>query len=431
MMSRAPLLAGFIEHLAAQRLDGESLELVIAGDFVDFLAIEPQESWTPDASQAREKLEKTMREEPFRDVFTALGHLLAAGHELTILVGNHDVELALPVVQDSLLMHLSADPRQVRFVDDGRAYRIGGALVEHGNRYDGANTNDWDGLRAIVSAMSRFEPPPVDLRVSAGSRLVERVVNRLKTRYPFIDLLQPQGELTLLLALAFEPQLVWHWPDLCRLVNARLLEGQNRHGAQPGQTRHVAALIDGEMEDPELAQAFGDPYRALHTPSPQPVGIVDLATVGWSARSDSLSEIFRRGEVIPGDRLARLRAAMRKLCDDDHAARGHDDSQYSKAAERIRRESHGEIQVVVMGHTHLARHLGDPARADYINTGTWADIIRVPASALTDGADEELTAFLLGLFEDARRDMPPPTYGELHVEADGNVGRAALREWAP
>jgi UDP-2,3-diacylglucosamine pyrophosphatase LpxH len=430
MMSRAQLLAGFIEHLAAQRPEGESVELVIAGDFVDFLAIEQQESWTPDATRAREKLEKTMREEPFRDVFTALGRLLTAGHALTILVGNHDVELALPAVQESLLRHLSTSPRQVRFVDDGRAYRIGGALFEHGNRYDGANANDWDGLRAIVSALSRFEPPPVDLRVSAGSRLVEKVINRLKAQYPFIDLLQPQGELTLLLALAFEPQLLRHWGNLCRLVNAKFLEAQNRNGTQPGQTRHVATLLDGGMEDPELAHTFGDAYRALRTPSPQPVGVVDLAAVYLSARSDSLSEILRRGDAIPGDRLAQLRAVMRKLCDNRQVARAHDASQYSKAAERIRRESHGEVQVVVMGHTHLARHLGEPTRADYINTGAWADIIRVPANALADGADEELTAFLIGLFEDARRDMPPPTYGELRIEADGNVGRAMLEEWA-
>lgn len=70
-------------------------------------------------------------------------------------------------------------------VDDGRAYRIGGALIEHGNGYDGANMNDWEGLRAMASAQSRSEAPPRPVIVSPGSRLVEAVINPIKKGYPF------------------------------------------------------------------------------------------------------------------------------------------------------------------------------------------------------------------------------------------------------
>lgn len=429
MMSRPQLLAEFIEYLASQRLENEAIELVIAGDFVDFLAIEPHASWTPDEDEARMKIERTMREEPFRGVFMALGRLVAAGHRLTILIGNHDVELALPDVQDALLRHLDAQPQRIHFVDDGRAYRIGGALIEHGNRYDDANTNDWDGLRQIASAMSRFEAPPAKLRVSPGSQLVQKVVNPLKVQYPFIDLLQPQGQLTLLLALAFEPQLLRNWDALCRLWRADRLQRRNWAGKQPGQARQVAADDLGSYDE-EIERVFGAPYRDLNRSLPEPVGAIDILTMAFQPRHDSLSSILQRGDAIPADRLAQLRVAMRKLLDGRHAALDGDTAQYGKAAERMRRESQGAIQVVVMGHTHLARHIGDPTRATYINTGTWADIVRVPHAVLQDGANDELSAFLYRLLNDERSDMPPPTYGALRIEADGLVSKAVLAEWS-
>ena len=155
MMSAPDRLAAFIESLPSRLQPDEQLELVINGDFVDFLAIEPCEAWTSSSDRAREKLLKTVRASTFTPVFDALGRLVAAGHRLTILLGNHDLELAIPAVRDSLLDALEATPHQVHCVFDGAAYRIGGALIEHGNRYDVANENDWDGLRTMASALSR------------------------------------------------------------------------------------------------------------------------------------------------------------------------------------------------------------------------------------------------------------------------------------
>ena len=175
MMSSADRLSGFIEALPAQARPDESMELVIAGDFIDFLAEAPFTSWTADSRQARTKLRRVMNDPAFASVFAALNRLVAAGHSLTIMIGNHDLELALPAVQDDLLERLSAAGRLIHFVDDGRAYRIGRMLIEHGNRYDGANENDWTNLRIIASAQSRAESPPVELRASAGSWLVEKV----------------------------------------------------------------------------------------------------------------------------------------------------------------------------------------------------------------------------------------------------------------
>lgn len=430
MMSRPERLARFIDRLPGLRAADESLELIVAGDFVDFLAMPPWADWSS-PSEAVEKLKQTMHSEPFGQIFDSLGRLVAGGHRLTILVGNHDVEMTMPPVQDAFLRHLKASPERIRFVDDGRAYRIGGALIEHGNRYDDANINDWSGLRTIASALSRFEEPPDELRVSPGSRLVAKVINRFKERYPFVDLLQPEGELTLYLLAAFEPSLVARNLDkLVHLWWTRRLADKNRQGAQPGKTRHIASY-DNQEHDEELATAFGDFYKRLHRPpsSTRTGALGNLVKLWWTWGNDSLSQVIERGDDIPAERLHQLRVILRRSVDSDiGAAQDGDTAQYGSAAERMIADSQGDIQTVVMGHTHRARHTGDAERASYINTGTWADIIRVPASALENGADRELSKFLRDLFKDTRPDIAP-TYADLRIDGDGNASKAWLAEW--
>jgi UDP-2,3-diacylglucosamine pyrophosphatase LpxH len=457
MMSTPDRLAVFIESMPSRLQPDEQLELVINGDFVDFLAIEPCEAWTSSSDRAREKLLNTVgrskftpvfdetfdawtstssdraREKlpntaggsKFTPVFDALGRLVAAGHCLTILLGNHDLELAIPAVRDSLLDTLEATPHQVHCVFDGAAYRIGGALIEHGNRYDVANENDWDGLRTIASALSRGESSPASLRVSAGSFLVEKVVAALKPRYPFIDLLHPQGELLALLLAAFEPALVFDLPKVGRVFRANRLQNSNTRGVQPGHSYAVASTITEPPVDEELRVTFGAAYESLMMVSEQ-VSLSDVLFAAWNARRDSLSEILARGEDIPPARLEQIRVAMRRMLLDDTSDRiDGDTQQYGLAAQRITESSGGAIDVVLMGHTHLARHVGPPDRAAYINCGSWTDVIRVPRDVLAAGRHAELQHFLTELSRGGLR-SPSATYADLRIERNGRVSTAKL-----
>jgi UDP-2,3-diacylglucosamine pyrophosphatase LpxH len=431
MMSRPTLLASFIEGVPARLREKEQLDLVIAGDFVDFLAMPPHAAWTPEPAAARSKLEATMgASSPFAPVFDALGRHVHSGHRLTVLVGNHDVELTLPAVQEALLARLDASPHDVLFVDDGRAYRVGGALLEHGNRYDGANVNDWDGLRTIASAQSRGEDAPVELEVSAGSVIVERVINALKGRYPFIDLLQPEGEVVALLLFAFEPRLLADLDKIGRMINGKRKHGENPEGNQPGKTRNVAAAVT-EQRDPELAKAFGPAYDAVRSSSSsQRVGAVDWLSIYAKPWEDSLSTLLAKSDPLPSDRLQKIRVALRHLLLGDLSDRSDGPTeQYGKAAERLRASGNG-VETVLMGHTHLPRHIGPPERATYINTGTWVDRMRVPSKALEDGQDTLLEEFLRALIKDKRSPLPP-TYGDVTVDADGRVRAATLETVTP
>jgi UDP-2,3-diacylglucosamine pyrophosphatase LpxH len=433
MMSCPDRLADFIARLPARLADGEDLELVINGDFVDFLSVPPLAGWTPDPALARAKLERTMLTPPFAQVFDALGRHLAGGHRLTLLIGNHDVEMALPSAQEALLARLDATPHRVLLFDDGRAYRIGGALIEHGNRYDGANANDWNGVRTIASAHSRGEAPSVALEVSAGSVIVEKVINPLKVRYPFVDLLQPQGELVALLLVAFEPALVWHVATLARLIYAQRLAAGHPDGRGIEDAQQLGAPPAAPV-DAELAAAFGDVYAAVAAAdaaadAASDVGLGELISLAWASRRDGLAGLLERGEPVPPERLNQIRLVMRRLLLDDRSDRADGPTeQYGEAARHIIERSGGRVATVVMGHTHLARHVGPADRASYINSGTWIDVLRVPAAALDEGAaaDAALVGFLRDLKLD-RRARPVPTWAELRVDGDGQVTAAALR----
>jgi len=430
MMSSGPRLARCLAGLPGRLRPDERMEVVIAGDFVDFLAEAPFAAWTPDPARAVAKLRRILADSQFADVFTALRGLVAAGHDLTILIGNHDVELVLPAVQEALLAALGATPHRVHFVDDGRAYRIGGLLIEHGNRYDPSNENDWDSLRAIASAQSRFEEPPVGYWPSAGSYVVERVVSPLKADYPFIDLLQPQGEVLALLLAAFEPALLLELPKLARVLNAQKLQAANPGGLQPVVISAVADEKARTRPDPELLRVFGASYQELRSPRVA-VGAGDILLVAWQSRKDGLARLIRESREIPRRRLEQIRVAMAKLLLEDRSQQADGDTeQYGKAADRLIATSGGSVQTVVMGHTHLPRHIGMPDRASYINTGTWADVIRVPPELLKEDVDAAAFAgFLRDLLHGGLR-KTPASFGDVRVEAGGAVALAKL-EWAP
>lgn len=426
MMSHTEPLEKFLRHLPTPGSD-EALELVIAGDFVDFLAIPPEAAWTPDPAAAHKKLEEVMyQSSPCAPIFAALEEFVAAGHRLTVMVGNHDVEMGLPPVQEAFLRRIGAARHQVVFVDDGRAHQIGEVLIEHGNRYDDANRNDWTGLRAIASALSRREKPSDNLKVSAGSRIVEKVVCALKGRYPFIDLLQPQGELVALLLFAFEPSLLLDVDKIARVLRGGYLQNRNAQGLQPGRTRYVANR-SADRHDPKLVKMFPDFYRHLRGPGER-VGLREWIGIARARGKDGLWESLGGGKHLPRERLEKIRLVLRRLLLDDKSARLDGPAeQYGKAARRIIKSAKGDIKVVVMGHTHLARRIEFPEGGTYINTGTWADIIRVPSAALADGerADMALEAFLLGLKQGRGRTCVP-TYADLRIEADGRASRAQL-----
>jgi len=87
----------------------------------------------------------------------------------------------------------------------------------------------------------------------------------------------------------------------------------------------------------------------------------------------------------------------------------------------------GEVETVVMGHTHLPRRHGPADRASYINTGSWADVIRIPNEVLEPGNGAALEQLLIDLWNDEVRTFAP-VHASLRIDGDGHVREARLQE---
>ncbi len=366
---------------------GERIELVINGDFVDFLAEEspvqadgdPTPRFAPFAASAAEairKLESVMRRAA--EVFEALRAVVAAGHKLTILLGNHDVELALPEVRRALLEALTGGTAaRVELVLDGEAYARRGVVIEHGNRYDGWNAIDHGGLRAFRSAVSRgevasFAPPP-------GSILVTDIMNPLKSRYRFIDLLKPENEALIPILVAIEPDVRG---ELLRVAELgfRSRRAAPREGLPPSDRNFVAgasAVDPAEtLEERALRDAEERTYallRAFAEESPGPSIVSAGEEPGWSSSLRSLWHLLRAG-AVDQRRLARLRRALvaYRTAIGATFALDAEEPRYLEAARRLS----ATHPIVVFGHTHLPK-LIRLDRGAYLNTGTWCPTIRL------------------------------------------------------
>lgn len=492
-------LTGFVDWVGsvARAADSEEIEIVINGDIVDFLAEDDLADgpggarvWAAGEAEALARLEQIAlrtRGGGERGVFDALRDFVAAGNRLTLLLGNHDVELSLPRVRGRLDALLGGGG-PVRFVYDGEAYTPGRVLIEHGNRYDRWNMLDYSALRQERSMLSRglaveeerrqeryFVPP-------AGTYLVIHFMNRIKSRYRFIDLLKPETNAMLPLLLALEPDLRQY---LGEVLNASPIVRQYlRHGLETPVTAKwpgdLSAAMDDAVEELSLDQLVletfteagheADASMFTKDPAAGTVQSGDLSVGGavragggaaagdlsvgdkfdwlkaqmrearkWfrtragqvedMAESASLLFAVKRAET-PEERLRQLHAALRRLNRDDRSfSLDYEEKNYAEAARRT--SADGDFDAVLYGHTHLPKKMPldeGGRRRWYLNTGTWCDVIRLPEEV---GSDYETARPKLAAFADAlgRNDYAPYvrrylSYAELVID-DAGGGRLA------
>ncbi|OGK92741.1 MAG: hypothetical protein A2X36_05235 [Elusimicrobia bacterium GWA2_69_24] len=463
--TRARELAQFVDVLAEKPIGAARIELVINGDFVDFLAERraPPAEWSPFLARPGAAVE-TLREIVARDrpLFDALGKLLARGHRLTLVLGNHDIELALPQVRRALEDLLASDG--FRFLYDGEAYVIGDALIEHGNRYDEFNVVDHDRLREYRSLLSRRQPIGAEheFEAPAGSRMVAEVINPIKERYKFVDLLKPEVDATIPLLLALEPGLR---SKLARVlpIAAQASRHTLREDALPSRGGDISAAgalaaepVGGDMggmhapassaADPEerrlddalekvLGAETGPFLSALETDS----RLVDKVGGDIASGAEMLSgvagllSLLVSGSASLETRLPALLRAVRVLQTDRTFDRDFEaPSVYTRAAEQLARD--GGFSHVIFGHTHLARDLPLASGARYLNSGTWADLLQFPKDILS-GSQSDVRDKLRHFCEDAansrleRYIVFTPTFVRLDVTGDGRVARAELLDY--
>lgn len=441
-------LAAFIRAITPPAPDGADIELVIDGDFVDFLAeSSPGEKGEPVFSALRTDPVAALAAlraliahidgsvGPEARVFDALKGFVRAGRRLTVLLGNHDIELALPPVRRALTELLTGGaPARVEFLLNGEAYTAGPALIEHGNRYDGWNAVHYDGLRALCSKISRGEPGR-PFPVQPGSRLVVEVMNPLKQRYRFIDLLKPETQAAIPLLAALEPDVLvklrpivsaaeealratsvdvlWKTRDVVP-GNVSALEGLD-FGVPGAAPTAPAAETVRATSDLDETRALLEEAEGAWAPPPSEDGdggvsfgaleSLDSAKATLGDWLDSARSLWRSlaGEGIDTLRLRAVRAAFLRQREAIHGTFdvAVEHARYLDAARMLAGD---DVRVVVFGHTHLPKSISLGERAHYLNTGTWVPTMALDArwydpATPEDEALAELKRFLADLKE--------------------------------
>jgi UDP-2,3-diacylglucosamine pyrophosphatase LpxH len=187
-----------LDHYRAEPRDGTPWRLVVAGDFIDFIGITiaPREGSVRTALSAEElenglgnaedhALEKLARVAlRHGDIFDALARFVAAGHALSLVHGNHDVDFHWDSLKDEfrrLLVRHGKDQGLVAGAEAERAfgervsfhpwffYVSGVAYIEHGHQYDP--------FCSTANVMAPLSPvDPTRLARAASTSLVRWVV---------------------------------------------------------------------------------------------------------------------------------------------------------------------------------------------------------------------------------------------------------------
>jgi UDP-2,3-diacylglucosamine pyrophosphatase LpxH len=236
-------LARFLGHIKSRVSLNKKALLIINGDFVDFLRIRDIPETPVDfqvwddilkklgISKSQQllrssisKKERTfgLRTDDYKSVwklhicflghqkvFQSLSAWLAAGNDLLIVKGNHDLEWVWKPVRDFLRLLLGSN-NQIRFADD-KVVINKKVYLEHGHRYE--NFTCVDGPAILDGG--------TELNLPFGSFFNRYLINRIELAYPYIDDVRPRQKILPLLIRERFPlalQMLFRYIPFCMLI---------------------------------------------------------------------------------------------------------------------------------------------------------------------------------------------------------------------
>lgn len=421
LLSKAGMqrLADFITRLAG-RPEVEQSQLVLNGDIVDFLTLPNAEPFIADDAKAHARLSEIIQEN--LPVFTALQLFVKKGGRLSMLIGNHDVELSLPAPRRLLLETIG--PGRVEFVYDNEGLVVGPVLMVHGNEFDAWNDIDHPALRRFRAKLSRgskekFVPPP-------GSKLVVEVLNGLVERHDFTQTTKPENAVMglLLLGLSVNDGILWSELGSFLLLLEEMLARKGAMAERISASRRSRPqrmpLDDQELDELDAALwklldgSFPDLERAASdAPAPQPrrrrsrAAVTEKMSSAPAAPSrpapalawlKALMRVMGVKVVQRGSRTRYAQEVAKALDDlmDSYQfawSPAEEKREYLEGAQKMLR---GSCRVVICGHTHLPKFIRYPQKSPdepsrfYLNTGTWADLVRMMSNLPTEPTERRL-----------------------------------------
>jgi UDP-2,3-diacylglucosamine pyrophosphatase LpxH len=372
--------------------DAGPVRVVIAGDFLDFLV--PRDGETTlayfDPNGAHWRAASIVKHH--EEVFDGLARLATSvDHELWIASGNHDPELLFPDVHAVVDRRTRSRGPAVRWCVDGEAmrFRVGDAsvLITHGDAFDDWNRINHGALRRAANRISygfakdsewEYEPP-------VGTRLVIDYLISLRAKYPWVDVLKPEREAVFPILHEFL-DVEEHWKYRGLLANA-IKATTESWLYETIRRAHPETLVRGTEDESSLRQRL----------------------MRWLKRENSgISE--------------NLLEDLREVSD---AGGYFDITVPDESVELLPHFYKRGVDLLVAGHTHAAKaHLVND-RNLYLNTGTWARLLRLPPSS---ASNEMWTDFLAQLREGHDLGESAPTFAWIRRCHDGRT-QASLMSW--
>ncbi len=202
-------MVDLFEYFSSGRYDADpngpiDVELVIAGDYFDFLNVpyhgEFEEAVTEEI--ALYKCEAIIAGHP--KVMEALRKFASLpGKRITYLIGNHDADLFFEKVRERITREWDPEGRypseRVKLVADvDRLVFEGGVEIRHGNQFEAGSV-----LNFQKPLLTEYLDQPV-LNIPWGSFYVLKIINRLKWEREYIDKVRPV-KVFILFGLVLDP----------------------------------------------------------------------------------------------------------------------------------------------------------------------------------------------------------------------------------
>ena len=363
--------------------------VILNGDTMDFLLND--DPLLLYVSRAVDQAQSIAAAQPTVPTLNALGRICAGGGEVLVRMGNHDVELALPEVQEVFRDHLGQPPSVAKKMTFERGQEphildVGGAkiLFTHGEQNDSFNQVDYDhlpGPGASGSVLGQvFEYSP-------GSLLVKELLNPLKKKYHmrFADLLKPDIQGGVLTALGVDSSAA---KVVLKDKSLEIIRGIIKNLGQ-------FTFVPGGKEA-SLAYRFqeagltAEEIRALKRQF-----LLGPETVPFNVVSDFLDSLHLK---LARTGLKLYAHAQRQVA----GAPGmsfftyEPDEAEMKEAQRLANK-YG-ARVIITGHSHAARWKQEGTLL-HVNTGTWIWLMRLPDE---DASEEAWAEFLQDLRDDPK-----------------------------
>jgi hypothetical protein len=274
--------------------------------------------------------------------------------------------------------------------------------------------------------------------------MVKDVMNEVKRRYAWIDLLKPETQAAIGVLVVLDPAQAKKITSLLPIVGARVVGASEYEGrlsverftpvapgASTGQrpdqllgpnlVRGLAGAATGTASDADAMLLAAERHYATRGPrtvtADETLGTGQLVwdrLTGW-LRGVSKDEALRR-------------ALLDWLASDTTFDIEHRDGTFDE----VTRWVSNDVDVIITGHTHLERAIRMDARRTYFNCGTWIRLLRFTDAVLQDTGsfkpvydvlvDGRLSAIDAAVFNGVPFVMNQTSAVAVKVEARGVVG---------